>query len=408
MLLLGFAWRSFADCGVERWSIKTATDSDATSVTSGVLPTTISYLLSIPATRPLPAATRLRPVETTVWGLSATLLEYRTEDDSDYHLVLIDGQGHTMIAEVPSADCIGTGPFRGAIQAARATIEAKLPRTSTFRTVNLPVEIQGIGFFDFLHGQTGVAPNGVELHPVTGINFSPLVSPPVLSRRRSVGHGPYAPTTSCTLPTVTLSASKYAICAGEATTLSWSASDATSRVTLDGVGGFSATGSVSVAPSSPSAYSAHAANTCGPGPESVASIAVSAAASASFASSGTSVNAGTTLSMAAVVGNVGSWSISSSLGNTITPSSGTSNGTVFFSYSASRTGTDTVRLTAVGCSTVTSQTTISVNNVPPVQPQPQPPSGTLLCCDGTRSPTCTSCSSKQGCCSSHGGVCGCP
>jgi hypothetical protein len=26
--------------------------------------------------------------------------------------------------------------------------------------------IRGIGFFDFLHGQTGVAPNGIELHPV--------------------------------------------------------------------------------------------------------------------------------------------------------------------------------------------------------------------------------------------------
>ena len=24
----------------------------------------------------------------------------------------------------------------------------------------------GVAFFDFLHGQTGVAPNGIELHPV--------------------------------------------------------------------------------------------------------------------------------------------------------------------------------------------------------------------------------------------------
>jgi hypothetical protein len=26
----------------------------------------------------------------------------------------------------------------------------------------------GVAFFDFLHGQTGVAPNGIELHPVLG------------------------------------------------------------------------------------------------------------------------------------------------------------------------------------------------------------------------------------------------
>ena len=26
--------------------------------------------------------------------------------------------------------------------------------------------IDGVGFFDRLHGQAGVAPNGIELHPV--------------------------------------------------------------------------------------------------------------------------------------------------------------------------------------------------------------------------------------------------
>src|SRR5439155_9710638 len=31
--------------------------------------------------------------------------------------------------------------------------------------------LSGVGFFDFLHGQTGVAPNGIELHPVVG--FTP-------------------------------------------------------------------------------------------------------------------------------------------------------------------------------------------------------------------------------------------
>jgi hypothetical protein len=28
--------------------------------------------------------------------------------------------------------------------------------------------VTGVAFFDFLHGQTGVAPNGIELHPVLG------------------------------------------------------------------------------------------------------------------------------------------------------------------------------------------------------------------------------------------------
>jgi len=28
--------------------------------------------------------------------------------------------------------------------------------------------VTGVAFFDFLHGQTGVAPNGIELHPILG------------------------------------------------------------------------------------------------------------------------------------------------------------------------------------------------------------------------------------------------
>jgi hypothetical protein len=29
----------------------------------------------------------------------------------------------------------------------------------------------GVGFFDRLHGQLGVAPNGIELHPVLDVTF---------------------------------------------------------------------------------------------------------------------------------------------------------------------------------------------------------------------------------------------
>jgi hypothetical protein len=29
----------------------------------------------------------------------------------------------------------------------------------------------GVGFYDPLHGQEGVAPNGIELHPILEISF---------------------------------------------------------------------------------------------------------------------------------------------------------------------------------------------------------------------------------------------
>ncbi|HEX4629281.1 MAG TPA: hypothetical protein VH137_10885, partial [Gemmatimonadales bacterium] len=33
------------------------------------------------------------------------------------------------------------------------------------------VRITGVGFFDFRHGQRGLAPNAIELHPVIAVAF---------------------------------------------------------------------------------------------------------------------------------------------------------------------------------------------------------------------------------------------
>lgn len=51
----------------------------------------------------------------------------------------------------------------------------------------------GVGFFDFLHGQSGVAPNGIELHPVIdtqfGKNASPQPKPTPSAPPAPPGHG---------------------------------------------------------------------------------------------------------------------------------------------------------------------------------------------------------------------------
>jgi len=39
------------------------------------------------------------------------------------------------------------------------------------------VTVVGVGFFDILHGQTGVAPNAIELHPVLQICFGKGCTP---------------------------------------------------------------------------------------------------------------------------------------------------------------------------------------------------------------------------------------
>lgn len=160
-------------CGVERWSVKTGTDADVGLINlQSVTQTTIASLIALPAPSNLPANNRVQPTETTIFQLQATLVEYKLEADSDYHLVLNDGSGDTMIAEIPSPSCVGSSsPLLSGIQKARAEFDAQYTVTTSFQTANAPVAITGVGFFDFLHGQTGVAPNGIELHPVLNIQF---------------------------------------------------------------------------------------------------------------------------------------------------------------------------------------------------------------------------------------------
>jgi hypothetical protein len=166
-------------CGVERWSVKTGTDADAGLINlQSITQTTIASLSSIPAPTALPANNRIQPTETTVFQLDATLTEYKLEPDSDYHLVLSDGSGNTMISEIPSPACVGSSSvLLPGIQNARSEFDARYTVTSSFQTANVPVIVTGVGFFDFLHGQTGVAPNGIELHAVLDVNFGTGGSP---------------------------------------------------------------------------------------------------------------------------------------------------------------------------------------------------------------------------------------
>lgn len=164
-----------AQCGVERWSVKTGTDADVGKINlSSSTAQTILTMRSWTAPSPIPANNRVTPYETTQWTLNATLTQYKLETDSDYHLVLADASGNTMIAEIPSPSCVGAGsPFGPGITNARNEFDAKYTATSSFKTANVPVQIKGVGMFDFLHGQTGVAPNGIEIHAVLDIIFNP-------------------------------------------------------------------------------------------------------------------------------------------------------------------------------------------------------------------------------------------
>ncbi len=164
-----------AQCGGERWSVKVGGDADANLVNlSSATATTLSYLTNLAVPASIPDNNRVQPTETTLWVVNATLKQYQKQADSDYHLLLADGLGHQMIAEIPSPNCMNPGsPFYNGVVRARADFDARFSATSALKSADVPVQITGVGFFDYLEGQTGVAPNGIELHPVIDIVFVP-------------------------------------------------------------------------------------------------------------------------------------------------------------------------------------------------------------------------------------------
>jgi hypothetical protein len=75
-----------------------------------------------------------------------------------------------MIVEFPNAGCVrsaGATSRRPMARAKAALISACGPAdTGSFRPLAGTATITGVAFFDVIHGQRGVAPTGIELHPV--------------------------------------------------------------------------------------------------------------------------------------------------------------------------------------------------------------------------------------------------
>lgn len=170
-----------ASCGRERWNVKTATDSAAGQIKLAPVKSTVGALGALPSTNPGNLDQPRDPnVESTVYEVTAELVEAKREADSDFHLVLKDEEGHTMIAEIPNAPACTEPPITQGVSVLEQQIESA--RTAFVRefgeaqgypapglSIHHRVTLTGVGFFDVRHGQTGVAENAIELHPVLSI-----------------------------------------------------------------------------------------------------------------------------------------------------------------------------------------------------------------------------------------------
>ena len=160
--------------GVERWAVKVLTDAAAAQVNYTPKLTTLDSLIHIPTT-PDQNAPRMAGIEFQSYVFTCNITIKKNEDDNDYHLVLLSGS-ETMIGEVPDPVCSAAASSAHVNEfiAARNWVNQHIG-TNAVPNVNIaPVNITGVSFVDPPHGQTGRAPNGMEIHPILNIQFSAL------------------------------------------------------------------------------------------------------------------------------------------------------------------------------------------------------------------------------------------
>jgi hypothetical protein len=145
-------------------------DPDARNVSLDPVPTTIDELISIPHV-PRPARGRIAGELSTYTLRDVVLRSFQRSPDGDVHMILADEHGHTMIAEAAPPSCTdAASPWRDRIEATRALVE-DLVGPALFGWGPWYVSMSGVGYMDTRHGQPGVAPNGMEIHPVLAICF---------------------------------------------------------------------------------------------------------------------------------------------------------------------------------------------------------------------------------------------
>jgi hypothetical protein len=164
-------------CGRERWDVKTLTDADASQVNLVPQVATVADLIDLPA--PVDPTSRVRQ-EFNTYQLTGTITFAKLEADNDVHMVLTDGDGRTMIIESPCGDCAQHSIVHDQIATVRQIVETQFPTAANGGREHtaVPVTVTGVAFFDRLHGQDGVAPNGIELHPILSLVIGGTAPPP--------------------------------------------------------------------------------------------------------------------------------------------------------------------------------------------------------------------------------------
>jgi hypothetical protein len=158
-----------ARCGGSTWRLKTFSDSQRRQVDVKAASTTLHDILE----RPGPGralSQRRTPFQRQVWGVYAQITKYKMDSTGSVRLVLYDHNSY-MNAVIPSPTCLSAKTRdRADIEAAWRLFVTECGKPSAnWQPFGGVLLVRGIGFWTSKEQERGTAPNGAELHPVTGL-----------------------------------------------------------------------------------------------------------------------------------------------------------------------------------------------------------------------------------------------
>jgi hypothetical protein len=164
--------------GAERWKEKVLVDPDARQINQNPEETTIAHLLTIDTkskdSKYTEGRSRMKIEEKMYRVKHCFITDVLRENDNDLHLVIEDGHGNHMIAEIPDPACPDANKSEW-LENFNQARSAMLQSGSNYR--HFLFTITGVLFVDKSHGQTGKADNNVELHPVIEIKKEKQINP---------------------------------------------------------------------------------------------------------------------------------------------------------------------------------------------------------------------------------------
>jgi hypothetical protein len=154
-------------CGGQLWRLKTLSDPGRRSVALAPKTTTIGAIVVKPFPRPVPTRRRT-PFQRQNWEVVAQITAYKLEDPG-IRLELYDN-GTYVNAVIPRPSCLPkTARGRAAMIAAWNAFTTNCARaTPNWQPLGAIMYVSGVGFWGERRPERGRAPNGAELHPVTG------------------------------------------------------------------------------------------------------------------------------------------------------------------------------------------------------------------------------------------------